>query len=81
MAENMVDVWVAQGRIEGMALGMIEAKRADIIRILQLRFRSYPPPEITATLRLCEDLDLLNRWLDSAVTAIDLSTFRLMAQI
>lgn len=62
----------------GLTMGMLEAKRADLLRILQLRYRSVVPNEISAAVRTITDLDRLDRWLDTAITAPCLDTFRLV---
>jgi hypothetical protein len=68
----------AEGLIEGMARGMAEARRADILRALQLRFPGTLPAEVSATVRSFGELELLNRWFDAAVTAPTVESFRLL---
>jgi hypothetical protein len=80
MSDAMIEVWKAEGRAEGLALGMTEAKRTDVLRALLLRFQGHPPPDITAAVREMTDLDLLARWFDAAVTAPSLEAFRHMVR-
>jgi hypothetical protein len=58
-----------------MALGMLEARRADLMRALQLRFQSSPPAEWAAAVRSLDDLNRLSRWFDAALTAPSLDMF------
>lgn len=66
----------ADGFAEGMALGMIEARRAAVLRGIQLRFGASAPPELAALIRGTKDLDLLGQWLDAMLLAPDLGAFR-----
>ncbi|MBX7105532.1 MAG: hypothetical protein K1X57_15720 [Gemmataceae bacterium] len=79
------DPWAAgslgskpDGFAGGLTMGMIEAKRADVLRALQLRYRVSVPAELSAAVREMEDLDRLDRWLDTALTAPCLDTFRMV---
>lgn len=66
------DPWAGkqpQDFASGLSLGMIEAKRRDVLRTFQLRFHASADPELAATVRAMDDIDRLDRWLDAAVTA------------
>lgn len=52
-----------------MAIGMLEARRADVLRAYQLRFQGSAAVGISAAVRTIEDLETLTRWLDAAITA------------
>lgn len=77
-----ISYWKAEGRaeglVEGMALGMIEARRSDLLRIIRLKFPDAPY-DLTTMVRGMQDLDQLSRWLESAVVAPSLDLFRAMA--
>jgi hypothetical protein len=62
----------------GLAMGMLETKRRDLLRAIQLRFCSTVPNDLAATIRAMDDLDHLDRWLDVALTASGIDTFRAM---
>ena len=74
--------WAASGGTDGfaagLAMGMLEAKRADVTRAIQLRFSETVPHDLTASIRNIEDLDRLDRWLDAAITASSIDVFRSM---
>ena len=59
----------------GLSLGMIEAKRRDVLRTYQLRFHASADAEVAATVRSMDDIDRLDRWLDAAVTAPSADVF------
>lgn len=69
---NMVQ---SQQVLEWMAEGETRAKRADILRVLELRFGELPA-DLVAAIRATEDLTMLVIWLDTAVTAQTLADFR-----
>ena len=76
------ETWVAEGRAEGMAeglaIGMLEARRSDVLKIMRLRFPEAPY-DVTSMIRGMNDLDQLTRWLESAIVATTLDMFVSMA--
>lgn len=78
------DPWAATGGTDGfaagLAMGMLEAKRADVARAIQLRFSETVPHDLTASIRNIDDLDRLDRWLDAAITAGSIDVFRSMTE-
>src|SRR5262245_41503555 len=76
------DPWKApeapDGFAAGLAIGMLETKRGDLLRAIQLRFCSSVPLDLAAAIRAMDDLDHLDRWLDAALTAPGLDSFRTM---
>jgi hypothetical protein len=65
---------------EGLAMGMLEARREDLLRVLALRFPGAPLHELTAFIRTATDLDGLSRWFDAAVLAASPEIFRAMVE-
>jgi hypothetical protein len=57
-----------------------EARRADILRALRLRFHTEAPPDLEAAINGIPDEEELNRWFDAAVTAASLDDFRTIVQ-
>lgn len=60
----------------GLAMGMLETKRSDILRTIQLRFCTDLPIDLAAAIKAMDNLDDLDRWLDAALTASSLDAFR-----
>lgn len=78
------EAWTAappEGFAAGLSMGMLEAKRGDVLRAIHLRFRGIVPSDLSAAVRSMEDLDQLDRWFDAALTAPELDTFRSMASL
>lgn len=84
-SQMVIETWRAEGRAEGtaegMARGMFEARRADLLRALQVRFATVPPPELSAAVRGIEEMDRLCRWFDAALTAPSIEMFRTVVAI
>jgi hypothetical protein len=59
-----------------MILGMLEARRDDLLRALLLRFQAPPPSDLAAAIRALDDLKCLGHWLDAALTAPTIDMFR-----
>jgi hypothetical protein len=59
-----------------MAEGETKARRANILRALQLRFTSPIPTDLTSALGTITDHGELARWFDVALTASSLEEFR-----
>lgn len=74
--------WKAQGHAEGVAegmmLGMQEARRADLLKVLYIRFPEVPY-EVTGAVRGMTELDQLGRWFEAAVVSPTLDQFKAMA--
>ena len=74
--------WKTQGRAEvfaeGMAVGMIEARRSDLLKVLRVKFPDVPY-DITGSVRGMTDIDQLGRWFEAALGAPTLDLFRIMA--
>jgi hypothetical protein len=69
---EVIDGWRAEGRAEGL----VQARRADVLRLLQLRFKVPIPADLAAEIGALNDPDELTRWLDSAAIAGSLEAFR-----
>ena len=74
--------WKSQGRAEGfaegMALGMIEARRSDLLKLLRMKFPDAPY-ELTGSIRGMTDIDQVGRWFEAALIAPTTDHFRIMA--
>lgn len=64
--------WIRKGQQEGR----LETKRADLLRVLRVRFRAEAPSDVQAAIDGTNDLDILDRRLDAAIAASSLSDFR-----
>lgn len=62
--------------LEWQREAVIENKRRDILRLLELRQRQGIPVDLTAIIAESNDLDELSRWFDLAATTESLETFR-----
>jgi hypothetical protein len=60
------------GEKQGEERGVTQARREDILRIMQLRFQSIPPT-IERKIRRIRRPDRLNALLEKAVVATDIS--------
>jgi hypothetical protein len=63
--------YVAQGRAEGEAQGEARGRAHALLGVLSARGIAVPD-DVRARISACADLDLLDRWLASAVTARDI---------
>ncbi len=74
--------WKSQGRAEGfaegMAMGILEARRSDLIKLLRVKFPDAPY-EITGSIRGMSDIDQVGRWFEAALVAPNTDLFRIMA--
>jgi hypothetical protein len=74
-------MWKAEGRAEGMAeglaKGMLEARREDLMKVLRVKFQILPP-ELTAYIRGCDEMDVLKRFFEAALAANTLEAFGLL---
>jgi hypothetical protein len=64
--------YVAQGRAEGEAHGEARGRAHALLGVLSARGVAVPD-DVRARISECADLDLLDRWLASAVTAMAIS--------
>ena len=65
-----------EGLQEGLQKGEIVKAHADLMRILEFRFGSSIPKDLTTEIAAQRDLDVLDRWLDVALASPDLDAFR-----
>jgi hypothetical protein len=68
----------AEGRAEAKAEAELQTAARSLLRVLQKRYRELPE-EVTAAVRACTDSAQLDRWLDVALEAGDLTQFRQQA--
>lgn len=61
---------------EGRTRGIVEAKQADLLRVLQKRFQGPLPETVRLAVEGTNDPTTLDRWLDAAATANTLAEFR-----
>lgn len=69
---TVVAEWIAQGKVEGR----IAEKRADLLRLLHLRFSEPVAAEVVPTIEAQTDREILSGWFDAAVTAPSWEEFR-----
>jgi hypothetical protein len=62
--------------LEWLRAGEVAAKRADVLRLLQLRFAIPVPADITEQVKAASDLNQLSHWFDTAAQAPSLDAFR-----
>jgi hypothetical protein len=58
----------------------LEARRADLLHIMQVRFGTDVPADLAAAVEGITDSDELTRWLDAAATSESLDEFRAAVQ-
>jgi hypothetical protein len=77
---QVVEQWRAEGRAmgwaEGRAEGRAEAVRANLLRVLEVRFPSGVPADLVAAVNAQKDPATLDRWFDRALTANNLDEVR-----
>jgi hypothetical protein len=66
----------ARGEAKGEAKGEVKASRAKLVRVLQHRFPSNLPADLTATIAAQTDPRILDRWFEAALDAATLEDFR-----
>jgi hypothetical protein len=64
--------WKNEGKLEGI----VEARRANVLTVLRLRFQDPVPESIRLKVERANDPDILARWLQAAVTTTSLAKFR-----
>jgi hypothetical protein len=67
---------VAEWKAEGIAAGIVKAKRADLLRLLDLKFPGMVPSDLAATIEAQADIEILSQWFDTAFRAESLDAFR-----
>jgi hypothetical protein len=77
---TVVAEWQAEGRTEGRAEGLVQARRADLMDILQTRFHTTLAPDLAAAIQEKTDPTLLSRWVILAATVDSLDVFRAAIQ-
>jgi len=65
---SIVEEWKDKARVE--------AKRADIQRVLRARFQMEPPEDVRRVIEAAADLNLLDRWIDAAAVIPTMQAFR-----
>jgi hypothetical protein len=65
---NVVAEWKAEGKAE--------ARRSDLIDVLEQRFGAPIPADLVATIEAQSDIDVLSRWFKSALRIETLDAFR-----
>ncbi len=80
-ATAQILAWKSEGRMEGfaegLAAGLVEARRDDLMKVLRVKFHQLPP-ELSAAVRGSSDLTALSRWFDAALAAPTLEGFGLL---
>jgi hypothetical protein len=69
---DVVMEWQAEARAEGD----LRTRRADLLRILERRYKTPAPADILQAVQATTDLDVLARWLDAALDAGSYDEFR-----
>jgi hypothetical protein len=69
---QVVEEWRAEGRAEGRA----EALRANLLRVLEVRFAAGVPAELVTAVNAQKDPATLDSWFDRALTAGSLDEVR-----
>jgi hypothetical protein len=72
LESQVINGWINRGRISGI----LEARRADVLRILSLRLHGPVPEPIRLAVEGTNDPDTLARWLDAASQAQTWAEFR-----
>jgi hypothetical protein len=57
-----------------------EARRADLLHVLKVRFEKEVPADIVAAVQALSDWDELSRWFDAALKAESLDAFRAVVE-
>jgi hypothetical protein len=61
---------------EGEARGKVKDRRDALLRVLELRFQAPVPTDLAVMINTQDDLAVLLRWFDLAVTCTALDDFR-----
>jgi len=80
-SQSFIQRWKAEGHAEGLAegrtMGILEARREDLLRVLDLRFRGLVPDDLIANIRSIEHPERLANWFDAAILSPSVELFRL----
>ena len=68
--QEILQVGVAEGRVEGQTLGHLEGARTSLLRLGQKRLGALDPIT-SSTIESCSDLGRLERMFDRAIDASD----------
>jgi hypothetical protein len=71
--------WQAEARKEGLVEGKVQDAREKLLQVLQVRFGMDVPADFSAQVQAQDDLNVLNRWFQQALTAATLDDFRAAA--
>ncbi len=63
--------WIDRGK----QIGVVEARRADLLKVLRARFPDPVPGTVRWAIELTKDSRTLERWFDTALTAQTLAEF------
>jgi hypothetical protein len=61
---------------EGESKGVVEARRADLLKVLRAKMAEPVPDEVRLAVEGTNDPDTLDRWLDAALRAGTWTEFR-----
>jgi hypothetical protein len=77
---TVVAEWKAEGRAEGIAegvaRGVAQGERRALLLVLGQKFNAPVPADLEAAIEAQADVDVLSRWLITAVAAGSLEAFR-----
>ncbi len=77
---TVVEGWRAEGRAEGKVEGKVEGRaegrRADLLEVLEFKFKPPFPPDLVQAIEEQADLSILADWFKQALRAPSLDDFR-----
>lgn len=66
----------AEGRAEGEVEGTLRTLRSDVLKALRVRFHVEVPPDLALAIERTADVEVLDRWFETALNATSLEAFR-----
>ncbi len=72
--------WQEQARQEGLMEGQVIGQQAALVHVLEKRFQTVLPADLADAISRMTDLEQMLAWLDAAVAADSLDTFRAAIQ-
>jgi hypothetical protein len=75
------NVKVSQQILEWQAEARVETRQADLLRLLEKRWKAPVPKEVAEAIQGAQDTEVLLRWFDAAVEAGTFDAFRAAARI
>jgi len=72
MAQTIAEHFIQEGEVRGERRGKLEAKREDILRLLQFRFDDIPPA-VVKKVKSIRRIDRLDALFERALTAKSIS--------